>query len=54
MSAAGGRSYDIPSILYPQLLGLAMGLDRDLLGMDGNRLSLEAIEAYEESTATAG
>ena len=53
IAADRGRSYDIPSILYPQLLGLAMGLDRDLLGMDGNRLSLEAIEAYEESAATA-
>ena len=40
------KVFDGPSILYPQLLGLAMGLDRDLLGLDGNRLSLDKIENY--------
>ena len=40
------RTYDLPSILYPQLLGLAMGLDRNSLGIDENRLSLDKIEAY--------
>jgi len=40
------KAFDLPSILYPQLLGLAMGLDRDLLGVDANRLSLERIENY--------
>jgi len=45
IAADRDRTYDIPSILYPQLLGLAMDLDRDLLGMDGNRLSLDRIEA---------
>ncbi|MBW2671624.1 MAG: disulfide reductase [Deltaproteobacteria bacterium] len=38
------RAYDLPSILYPQLLGLAMDLDRDSLGIDENRLSLAKIE----------
>jgi heterodisulfide reductase subunit B len=41
-----GNSYDIPSILYPQLLGLAMDLDRDQLGLDLNRLSLDKIESH--------
>ncbi|MBU1903864.1 MAG: CoB--CoM heterodisulfide reductase iron-sulfur subunit B family protein [Proteobacteria bacterium] len=46
IAADRGRKYDVPSILYPQLLGLAMDLDRDLLGLDHNRLSLAEIEAY--------
>jgi heterodisulfide reductase subunit B len=28
----------LPSVLYPQLLGLAMGLDRTLLGLEKNRI----------------
>ena len=39
------QKYDIPSILYSQLLGLAMDLDRELLGIDQNRLSLEKLES---------
>ncbi len=46
-----GRDYDIPSILYPQLLGLAMGLERDRLGMDANRLPLDRIEAALEPSS---
>lgn len=39
------QKYDIPCILYSQLLGLAMDLDRELLGIDHNRLSLEKLES---------
>ena len=39
------QAFDLPSILYPQLLGLAMDLDRDRLGIDENRLSLDKIES---------
>jgi heterodisulfide reductase subunit B len=39
------HKYDIPSVLYSQLLGLAMDLDRELLGIDQNRLSLNKVEA---------
>jgi len=53
IAADRDRAYDLPSILYPQLLGLAMDLDRDLLGMDGNRLSLDRIEALLESDSLA-
>ena len=40
------KNYDVPSILYPQLLGLAMDLDRDQLGLDANRLSLDKIDSF--------
>ncbi|UCF56241.1 MAG: hypothetical protein JSW15_09130 [Deltaproteobacteria bacterium] len=30
-----------PPILYPHLPGLTIGLDRDMLGLDHNRLTLE-------------
>lgn len=41
-----GNAYEVPCILYSQLLGLAMGLDRDQLGLDLNRLSLDKIEGF--------
>lgn len=34
-----------PPILYSHLPGLTIGLDRDLLGMDYNLLSVEKVEA---------
>jgi heterodisulfide reductase subunit B len=41
-----GNTYDLPSILYPQLLGLAMDMDTDLLGIDNNRISLDSINTF--------
>ena len=41
-----GNAYDLPSILYPQLLGLAMDMDTDLLGIDNNRISLDSIDTF--------
>jgi heterodisulfide reductase subunit B len=36
----------LPAILYPQLLGLAMGIDRRALGIDMNKIDISGIEAY--------
>jgi len=36
----------LPAILYPQLLGLAMGIDRRALGIDMNKMDISGIEAY--------
>ncbi len=36
----------LPSILYPQLLGLAMGIDRRLLGIEMNKIDISGIEAF--------
>jgi heterodisulfide reductase subunit B2 len=39
----------LPSILYPQLLGLCMGIDTALLGLDNNRLDISSIATFIES-----
>ena len=36
----------LPAILYPQLLGLAMGIDRRTLGIEMNKMDISGIEAY--------
>lgn len=36
----------IPSILYPQLLGLTMGIDREALGIEMNEISIAGIEKF--------
>lgn len=40
---ADGGSPPLPAVVYPQLLGLSMGIDRSVLGLDGNRLSIDGI-----------
>ncbi|NWF93618.1 MAG: CoB--CoM heterodisulfide reductase iron-sulfur subunit B family protein [Syntrophaceae bacterium] len=37
-------NHPLPSILYPQLLGLSLGIDRRLLGLEMNEISLKGIE----------
>jgi len=34
------EKYDIPILYYPQLLGLALGIDRNELGLDMNRVKI--------------
>lgn len=46
--SGGNNSQPLPSILYAQLLGLSMGVRKDLLGLDMNQLSLEGIEDFIE------
>jgi len=41
-----GTNHHLPSILYPQLLGLAMGIDGEKLGMNMNRIDVSGIEAF--------
>jgi heterodisulfide reductase subunit B len=41
-----GNNLNLPSVLYPQLLGLSMGLDRKALGLSMNQLSIEGIEDF--------
>ncbi len=33
-------------ILYPQLLGLAMGIDKALLGIDNHQINISSLESY--------
>ena len=41
-----GVDYHLASILFPQLLGLAMGIDSDTLGIKMNQIDISAIEAF--------
>lgn len=41
-----GRNGSIASILYPQLLGLCMGMDEKRLGIDLNQIDILGIRAY--------
>ncbi|MBW2219438.1 MAG: CoB--CoM heterodisulfide reductase iron-sulfur subunit B family protein [Deltaproteobacteria bacterium] len=36
----------LSSILYPQLLGLAMGIDKDKLGINNNRLDVSGVTSF--------
>ena len=36
----------LPSLVYPQLLGLSMGIDRQLLGLEMNQLPIEGIKDF--------
>ena len=46
ISAARGGNHHLPAILYPQLLGLSMGIDGSTLGLKMNQLSLDTIENF--------
>lgn len=41
-----GTNHHVPSILYPQLLGLCMGIDKDVLGLDSNQIDITGIEGF--------
>jgi heterodisulfide reductase subunit B len=41
-----GPKHQLPSILYPQLLGLSLGLDSETLGLHMNQISINDIELY--------
>ncbi|MBW2004923.1 MAG: CoB--CoM heterodisulfide reductase iron-sulfur subunit B family protein, partial [Deltaproteobacteria bacterium] len=42
----GGEDHLFPAILYPQLLGLSMGIDRDRLGLGENKIDITGIEGF--------
>ena len=46
MTPLRGTNHRLPSILYPQLLGLAMGIDGDTLGIKMNEIDISGIEAF--------
>jgi heterodisulfide reductase subunit B len=43
----------MPSILYPQLLGLSLGIDGETLGLRLNHVSISDIEFYLLAKAAA-
>jgi heterodisulfide reductase subunit B len=61
ISPKGGENHRLPAILYPQLLGLSMGIDGQTLGLQLNQLPLDGIEDFfvvpepeEEAAPEAG
>jgi heterodisulfide reductase subunit B len=46
MLAQGKVQVALPSILYPQLLGLCLGIDGDTLGLDQNSLPVSSIVRF--------
>jgi heterodisulfide reductase subunit B len=42
----GEENHRLPSLLYPQLLGLCMGIDKKALGLEANQVSLQGIEGF--------
>lgn len=45
MSSLRGTNHGLPSIVFPQLLGLAMGIDGNTLGINMNILDISGIES---------
>lgn len=45
--AQRGVDHPLPSILYPQLLGLSMGIDSETLGLKMNEISIREIERLQ-------
>ncbi len=41
-----GSNHQLPGILYPQLLGLGMGIDEMTLGLNMNQIDISGIKAY--------
>ncbi|MGB5749529.1 MAG: CoB--CoM heterodisulfide reductase iron-sulfur subunit B family protein [Desulfobacterales bacterium] len=46
MAGRSGEWEPLPAVLYPQLLGLSMGIDEQTLGLSENRLGLADITSY--------
>lgn len=46
MEAAGRTDADLPSILYIQLLGLAMGIPGEVLGLSHNKKDIHGVNAF--------
>lgn len=53
MAFERGDNHQVPAILFPQLLGLAMGIDRRTLGMHMNRGDMAYIESSHGALAYA-
>ncbi|TFG09531.1 CoB--CoM heterodisulfide reductase subunit B [Candidatus Thorarchaeota archaeon] len=43
MKESYGEEYDLPVLLYPQILGLAMGMSEDEVGLNMNRVPAQGI-----------
>lgn len=46
MEPGPGLNHHLPSILYPQLLGLCMGIKKVALGLDSNEIDITGVENF--------
>ncbi len=46
INSKGGGNHLLPPILYPQLLGLCLGIDGQSLGLGENKIDITGIEGY--------
>lgn len=46
MASRNGGGEPLPAILYPQLLGLCMGLDEETLGIGKNQIDISHVASY--------
>jgi heterodisulfide reductase subunit B len=46
ISVKRGENHQLPSILYPQLLGMSMGINEETLGLQLNQLPLDGIQDF--------
>ena len=46
INSKGSENHSLPSILYPQLLGLCLGIDGDTLGLEMNQIDITGIEGF--------
>jgi heterodisulfide reductase subunit B len=46
MPSRNSNNHHLPPIIYPQLLGLVMGLDADTLGIKENRIDISDIQNH--------
>jgi heterodisulfide reductase subunit B len=46
MHSSRGTNHQLPAILYPQLLGLCMGIDRESLGLGYHQLPVKDLEDF--------
>ena len=46
----GKSDHRVPPVLYPQLLGLTMGIDRKVLGLEMNQVPIDGIEGFLSET----
>ena len=42
-----GLNHPLPSILYPQLLGLSMGINSEALGLKMNKIPIDEVEQFQ-------
>jgi len=42
----GEKDHPLPSLLYPQLLGLCLGIDKKALGLEANQVLIQGIEGF--------